>query len=99
MLSTGRSLLLILFLLVLAIFLCSGIQTAHAQSEISPVHIEPRVRLSPSVKFSDRSSNTIRTRVDLVLVPVTVTDGMDRIVVGLKQTNFQLYEGKHPQEI
>jgi len=99
MLSTGRSLVLTLLLLVLAIFLCSGIKAAHAQSEMSPVHIEPRVRSSPSAKFSENSSNTIRTRVDLVLVPVTITDGMDRVVVGLDQRNFELYEGKQPQKI
>ena len=99
MLSTDRSSLPILLRLALAIFLWLGIQAAHAQSEISPVHIEPRGRSSPSAKFSDSSSNTIRTRVDLVLVPVTITDGMDRVVVGLDQRNFQLYEGKQPQEI
>ncbi len=102
MLSTDRLLLPTLptlLLLVLAIFLCPGVQAAHAQSEMSPVHIEPRVRSSPSDKFGDSSSNTIRTRVDLVLVPVTITDGMDRVVVGLDQRNFQLYEGKQPQEI
>src|SRR5260370_32967007 len=99
MLSIDRSFLPILLLLVLAIFLCPGIEAAHAQSELSPVHIEPRVRSSPSGKFGDSSSNTIRTRVDLVLVPVTITDGMDRVVVGLEQRNFQLYEGKQPQEI
>ncbi len=36
MLSTDRSSLPILLLLVLAIFLCLGIQVAHAQSEMSP---------------------------------------------------------------
>src|SRR5260370_17307360 len=99
MLSIDRSFLPILLLLVLAIFLCPGIEAAHAQSEMSPAHIEPRVRSSPSAKFTDSSSNTIRTRVDLVLVPVTITDAMDRVVVGLDQRNFQLYEGKQPQEI
>jgi Ca-activated chloride channel family protein len=43
--------------------------------------------------------NTIRTHAELVLVPVTVTDTMNRVVVGLKQGNFQLYEGKQSQEI
>jgi Ca-activated chloride channel family protein len=43
--------------------------------------------------------NTIRTHSELVLVPVTVTDPMNRVVVGLEQGNFQLYEGKQPQEI
>src|SRR5260370_35439668 len=99
MLSTDRSLLPTLLLLVLAILLWPGVQAAHAQSEMSPVHIEPRVRSSPSDKFGDSSSHTIRIRVDLVLVPVTITDGMDRVVVGLDQRNFQLYEGKQPQEI
>src|SRR3982074_2472650 len=99
MLSTGRSLFLILLLSVLGSFLCPGIQAAHAQSEMSSVHIEPRVPSSPSGKFPDNSSNTIRTRVDSVLVPVTITDGMDRVVVGLDQRNFELYEGKQPQKI
>ena len=36
----------------------------------------------------------IRTNVDLVLVPVSVTDGMQRLVTGLDQANFQVFEGK-----
>src|SRR5260370_37431991 len=98
MLEMDGSVQPIFLLLFLAIFLCPGIEAAHAQSEMSPAHIEPRVRSSPSAKFTDSSSNTIRTRVNLVLVPVTITDGMDRVVVGLDQRNFQLYEGKQPQE-
>jgi Ca-activated chloride channel family protein len=41
----------------------------------------------------------IRTSADLVLVPVTITDGFDRPVMGLDQDNFQLYENKKPQQI
>lgn len=41
----------------------------------------------------------IRTRTDLVLVPVNVTDDLNRPVVGLDQQNFQLFENKKPQEI
>jgi Ca-activated chloride channel homolog len=37
--------------------------------------------------------------VDLVLVPVTITDPMDRLVIGLEQDNFQVFDGKQPQEI
>jgi Ca-activated chloride channel family protein len=33
------------------------------------------------------------------LVPVTVTDGASRIVTGLRQDNFNLFEDKHPQPI
>jgi Ca-activated chloride channel family protein len=41
----------------------------------------------------------IRSSVDLVMVPVTITDGLNRPVTGLDQANFQLFENKKPQEI
>src|SRR5258708_12731242 len=97
MLSTNKSLLPIL--LVLAISLCPGIQPAHAQSEMSTVHIEPRVRSSPSNKSGDNSSHTIRTRVALVLVPVTSTLLIYRIAFSLFQPTFQLYTATHPPQI
>ncbi len=37
--------------------------------------------------------------VDLVLVPVTITDPMNRLVTGLDKENFNLFEGKDQQEI
>jgi Ca-activated chloride channel family protein len=47
----------------------------------------------------DTHTEPIRKQVDLVLVPVTITDARDRIVIGLDSGNFQLYEGKQRQEI
>ncbi len=44
-------------------------------------------------------SPTIRSKVDLVLVPVTVTDPMNRLVTGLDKENFQVFEGKDRQEV
>jgi Ca-activated chloride channel family protein len=41
----------------------------------------------------------IRTSVDLVLVPVTVTDPMQRLVTGLGPDNFQVFENRKPQQI
>lgn len=41
----------------------------------------------------------IRVNVDLVLVPVTVTDAMNRQITGLQKTNFALYEDNQPKEI
>ncbi len=41
----------------------------------------------------------IKKSVDLVLVPVTVTDPMQRLVTGLSQDNFQVFEDKKPQQI
>jgi Ca-activated chloride channel homolog len=78
---------------------CLELPIAHAQSEISAIHIEPRVQSRLTSGLSNRGLNTIRTNTELVLVPVTVTDPMNRIVVGLQQGNFQLYEGKQSQEI
>jgi Ca-activated chloride channel homolog len=41
----------------------------------------------------------IRANVDLVLVLVTVTNPMNRVVTGLDSENFTVYEDKQPQEI
>jgi len=41
----------------------------------------------------------IRLDVDLVLVPVTVTDPMNRLVTGLEQEDFQIYENGGQQKI
>jgi Ca-activated chloride channel homolog len=41
----------------------------------------------------------LRADVDLVLVPVTVTDAMNRPVLDLEKDNFRLYENDNPQNI
>jgi Ca-activated chloride channel homolog len=41
----------------------------------------------------------MKVDVDLVLVPVTITDPMNRLVTGLEKDNFQLYEGNAQQQI
>jgi Ca-activated chloride channel family protein len=41
----------------------------------------------------------MKVDVDLVLVPVTITDPMNRLVTGLDKDNFSLFEGKDQQEI
>ena len=46
-----------------------------------------------------RPGARIRMNVDMVLIPVTVTDPMNRLVTGLEQEDFQLYEGNSQQKI
>ncbi len=46
-----------------------------------------------------RSDRTIRVDVDLVLVNVTVTDPFNRLVTGLEQENFRVFEDNVEQEI
>jgi Ca-activated chloride channel family protein len=41
----------------------------------------------------------LSVRVSLVLVPVTVTDGMNRPVTGLQKDNFSVFEDERPQTI
>jgi Ca-activated chloride channel family protein len=41
----------------------------------------------------------IRMNVDMVLVPVTVTDPMNRLVTGLEQEDFKIFEGSGEQKI
>ena len=81
-----------------------GFPSARAQSQINDVHIQPRVAPmtteGPGVESGlDTHTHPIRANVDLVLVPVTVTDPMNRVVRGLDSENFTVYEGKQPQEI
>ncbi len=79
---------------------------ALAQTAIDDVHIMPRekpVSIAVAAYAPDAggtlTAGLIRTSVDLVLVPVSITDGSHRPVIGLDQDNFQLFEGKKPQEI
>jgi Ca-activated chloride channel family protein len=78
------------------------------QGEEQNVHVQPlpKTEAKPANPAEPTGDPTLRTHtkpivrnVDLVLVPVTITDPMNRLVTGLEQENFQLYEGKDQQEI
>src|SRR5271166_1883480 len=79
---------------------------ASAQSSLDQVHITsgPEVAAANQTELVSRVDSraggaVIRKDVDLVLVSVTVTDPMQRLVVGLRPDNFQLFENKKPQRI
>jgi Ca-activated chloride channel family protein len=82
---------------------------ALAQTTVDDVHIQPRELEKPKTEevatqtLVSPSLNThvrpLKVAVDLVLVPVTITDPMNRLVTGLEKQNFQLFEGSAPQEI
>ena len=55
--------------------------------------------LSAPDNSSPQGPAFLKVDVDLVLVPVTVTDGRSRFVTGLQPGNFQLWEDKVEQEI
>lgn len=59
-------------------------------------------RSTPSASASadaERSFPKIRVNSDLVVIPVTVTDGKGRVVNGLQKEHFTLYEDKVEQTI
>jgi Ca-activated chloride channel family protein len=57
------------------------------------------VRAKPGEKAVSRPQSSIRVDSTLVLIPVTVTDPLNRFVTGLEKENFKLTEDKLPQEI
>ena len=72
---------------------------------VDDVHVVPRIKspaepkkplVNPSL---DTHTRPFRARVDLVLVPVTITDPMNRLVTGLEKENFQVFENKERQAI
>jgi Ca-activated chloride channel family protein len=101
----SRATLMLLVSLFVAI--AAVVPSAFAQgSSEDEVHINPRKlpdapknpldTIDPALKTHTKP---MKVDVDLVLVPVTITDPMNRLVTGLEKDNFQVYEDKQPQEI
>src|SRR6266567_1256160 len=94
------------FLLALiASFILQGVPSAFAQiPDMDEIHISPRIEPEKSEQENlldtvRAHAPTMKSKVDLVLVPVTVTDPMNRLVTGLDKENFQVYEGKEQQDL
>jgi Ca-activated chloride channel family protein len=88
---------------VLLVVVCSVLPLA-AQNSTEDVHIQPRVQpAAPKEPDIDPAFKThtkpMKVTVDMVLVPVTITDPLNRLVTGLDRENFNLFEGKDQQEI
>jgi Ca-activated chloride channel family protein len=68
------------------------------------VHIQPHPKpTDAAAKNTDAALKThtkpLRVDVDLVLIPATITDPLNRLVTGLEQTNFELFENGQKQDI
>jgi len=84
------------FLLFSAI-LVSVVFPASAQEGQEQPNLVPRPR--PGAKADTLPRADIRVNSDLVLIPVTVTDPMNRFVTGLDKENFKVFEDKREQVI
>ena len=103
--SVVRAQKTLLLLLSLCLLACWLVLPAGAQDD---VHLTPREtkKTDPTTDPSGISDPSLRTHtkplkkeVDLVLVPVTITDPMNRLVTGLEKENFLLTDNGQPQQI
>src|SRR6267154_4068863 len=101
------ALLLALWMVLFATAGCLG-PSALAQTSVNDVHILPRELESAKTEVAkqtlvspnlDTHTRALKVAVDLVLVPVTITDPMNRLVTGLDKENFLLFEGSSKEEI
>jgi Ca-activated chloride channel family protein len=76
-------------------FLCTGYQSSSQEPRVS---IRPRPKPAAAETAEQRSAN-IRVQTELVLIPVTVTDPMNRFVTGLEREYFRVFEDKVEQAL
>jgi Ca-activated chloride channel homolog len=100
--ATAVSLRIPMESVVLICILTSVCTALQAQTGLDDVHVAtraPAVLADAHYPASLGRSGIIRSSVDLVLVPVTITDAHDRPILGLDRENFRVYENKRPQDI
>jgi Ca-activated chloride channel homolog len=78
---------------LLVVFVASSVAAQEA-----PVEIVPRTRPKAAAAVPEPKAN-IRVDTNVVLVPVTVTDPLNRFVGGLEQTDFKVFEDEVEQKI
>jgi len=110
----SRRLLFWLWVGGLAALLCTGRARAQ-DDQLNQVHVKPPapsgsapVNEPKGTEAAPETGNDalrahpgsfIRMNVDMVLVPVTVTDPMNRLVTGLEKDDFQVFENNSEQKI
>src|SRR5882724_3485261 len=88
-------------LLCIAVLILNWVAKAQSTDE---VHVSfPGTPTTPTAREThgpvDAVAPPFRVNVNLVLVPVTITDSRGRPVIALRQQDFTVYEGDKPQEI
>jgi Ca-activated chloride channel homolog len=90
-------------ILLWILYLFASLPPAKTQSQLSDVKVAPQPKSLARKTIPNSSlrgnSEPLKVNVNLVLVPVTVTDGLNHTVLGLEKQNFQVYENKHLQSI
>ena len=96
----------VILALAVSVVLCFVLPPVWAQVSLEDVHVVPRVEPPKPNALANIDDPSLRTHtkplkvdVSLVLVSVTITDPMNRLVTGLDKDNFQVFEGKEQEEI
>ena len=96
----------VILALAVSVVLCFVLPAVWAQVSLEDVHVVPRVEPPKPNALANLDDPSLRTHtkpvkvdVSLVLVPVTITDPMNRLVTGLDKENFQVFEDKEQEEI
>jgi Ca-activated chloride channel family protein len=88
-----------------AILLLHALAASAQDSSTDNPHIAPRQNpkvssyVPPGVTLPTLTPRPMRVNVNLVLVPVTVVDALNRPVIDLPQQDFSLFESGRPQKI
>ena len=99
LMRTCTRLLFVLALACLPVFAQTDVNDVHIQSrEVQKPDIEKPKQAVSLVSIDGLSTHVrpLKVDVDLVLVPVTITDPLNRLVTGLEKDNFQLLERRCP---
>jgi len=97
-----------------ALLLCAALAHAQ-EDPLNKVHVQPPAASVPGSKSAPAGSEArpesgpgalnihpgsfLRMNVDMVLIPITVTDPMNRLVTGLEESDFQVIEDGSRQKI
>ena len=92
----------------------TSVRTEAQEDPLNKVNVQPPASATPGTgtpKDAEKPAESgpgalkvhpgsfIRMNVDLVLVPVTVTDPMNRLVTGLEKEDFQIFENNKDEKI
>jgi Ca-activated chloride channel family protein len=86
-----------------SLLLISTLAAVVSAADKPPADTDSKVEIVPRAKRAEIKQDTprgdIRVQSTLVLIPVTVTDPLNRFVTGLDRENFRLFEDKSEQKV
>jgi Ca-activated chloride channel homolog len=100
----GRRLYRVRPLFTVFLLLISGLLLAGQAADKPPARDDSKVTIIPRAKPGEAARpdvprSDIRVESTLVLIPVTVTDPLNRFVTGLERENFRVFEDKSEQKV